>query len=248
MGNPFIVMQKTELIWDGDLSPAGGAFVWMHKANDKLAFLLTGMFQYIQERKDDNDTRMAGGQAGIKVKAAENSHFVVGGGYFDYENLKGYLGVYDPEDFYGNTSAEAVFDGDTIDVYAWDYSLFEVFGEFGFKFDKHALIFYGDYVNNTQADSLNTGWLVGGTWKYGKGKGAFKLYATYREIEADAVLGVYTDSDFVGGGTDGKGYEISAGYTLLKNVALGVTYFGTKKRIEEEIDYKRLQFDLKFKF
>ena len=244
MGLPFAKVQKTELIWDGDLSPEGAALKYKNKASDKLDVLFSAGFFYISERKAEDDTYMGGAQLGFKVKPAEDMHLMIGGGYYDYQQVKDFEGVYDEGDFFGNTS----YDDEGTDLYMWDYNLFEVLGEFGVEMEKVSIVVYGNFVTNTDADSLNTGWLFGGTMNHGKGKGGLKLYANYRELERDAVLGVYTDSDFLGGGTDGKGLEIGASYGVADKASLGLTYFLNKKGIEEEVDYKRLQADLAIKF
>jgi hypothetical protein len=66
-------------------------------------------------------------------------------------------------------------------------------------------------------------------------------------VEKDAVAGVLTDSDFIGGGTDGKGHMLSGKYQLTKNIQAGLTYFITQKGDNND-DYRRLQADLGFKF
>ena len=43
----------------------------------------------------------------------------------------------------------------------------------------------------------------------------------YQDIEADAVYGVLTDSDFVGGGTI-KGHKLSTSYAFNKSEGLSV--------------------------
>ncbi len=244
MGLPFAKVQKTELIWDGDLSPEGAALKYESKASGKLDVLFSAGFFYITERKSEDDTYMGGAQLGIDVKTTDETHLMIGGGYYDYRQVEGFEGVYDEADFFGNTS----YDDDGTDLYQWDYNLFEVLGEFGVVMEKISISVYGNFVTNTGADSLGTGWLFGGTMSHGKGKGGFKLYANYRELERDAVLGVYTDSDFLGGGTDGKGLEVGASYGIAGKAALALTYFLDKKGIEEEIDYKRLQADLELEF
>ena len=244
MGLPFATVQKTELIWDSDLSPEGAALEYTNKALDKVEIMFGAGFFYLTERKAEDDTYMGGAQLGLNVKPSDDMHLMIGGGYYDYQQVKDYPGVYDDEDFFGNSN----YDMDGTDVYQWDYNLFEVLGEFGMKMDKVSISVYGDFVTNTDPDSLNTGWLFGGTMSHGKGKGSFKLYANYRELERDAVLAVFTDSDFIGGGTDGKGLEIGASYGVADKASLALTYFLNKKGMEEEVDFKRLQADLAVKF
>ncbi|UCD57274.1 MAG: putative porin [Candidatus Hydrogenedentota bacterium] len=245
---PFIRMEKTELIWDGDLNPEGAAAMYNRKATNEIAIMLNTAFLYIEERKSDDDTWMAGIQGAVKANPNEELHFIAGGGYFDYENVKGMKGIYDAEKFAGNTHVATSTGDDTFQVYDRDYNLAEAFGEIGFKREQVSVKVYGNFVNNIDADSLGVGWLAGSTFKYGKNKGHVKLYANWRELEENAVIGASTDSDFIGGGTNGKGLEVGMGYGITKNVDFAVTYFFNKQGIEEEGDYKRLQVDLKAKF
>jgi len=58
-----------------------------------------------------------------------------------------------------------------------------------------------------------------------KKPGSWNFRYNYREIEADAVLGTFSDSDFIGGGTDGKGHELNFGYQIGKGSKLAASYF-----------------------
>jgi hypothetical protein len=94
----------------------------------------------------------------------------------------------------------------------------------------------------------DTGYLAG--FKVGKAKdpGSWDFRYHYREVEADALFGAFSDSDFIGGGTDGKGHELNFGYQIAKGWKFGVSYFMNDKGLEEEKDFERVQVDLKFKF
>ncbi|MCK4237034.1 MAG: putative porin [Candidatus Krumholzibacteria bacterium] len=247
MKQPFLVMEKTELIWDGDLDPEGAAFLYKGNVSDVVTAMINSAFFYIEERKTDDDTWMVGVQTAFRVKPDDNVHITLGAGYYDYQEIEEMEGIFEPDDFFGNSHGEVVTDGDTLEGYICDYNLFEAFGEFGFKMDNVSMKIYGNYVINTDADSLDSGYLFGTTLKHGKGRGHFKIAVNYRSIEDDAVLGVFADSDFRGGGTNGKGFEFGLGYGLANSVDLGVTYFLNDKGIDEEIEYERLQVDLKMK-
>jgi len=77
------------------------------------------------------------------------------------------------------------------------------------------------------------------------------------ELEADAVLGLLTDSNFGGGGTDARGHFVSADYALAPNVGFRLSYFNDVTNEDavdrgdpgaEELDYDRLILDLRFKY
>ena len=245
---PFQKVQKTELIWDGDLNPEGLAAKFKGELNDRVVVMLGAGFFYVEENSSSDDFWMTGAQGVLKVEPAENIHFIAGAGYYDYNIEAEETPVFfDNEDSFGNNAIPVGGGSDEL-LYATDFNELEILGEFGFKKDKLGFYLYGNFVTNTAADSLNTGYLVGATVKHGKGKGNMKLAVNYREVEDDAVIGVFTDSDFRGGGTDGNGFEFGFGYGLADKADLGVSFFLNNKGIDEEVDYKRLMVDLKLKF
>jgi hypothetical protein len=103
--------------------------------------------------------------------------------------------------------------------------------------------FYVDYVKNGEATSNDTGYLAGFT--IGK---KYSLNYNYRNLEKDAVVGAYTDSDFKGGGTDGKGHLVSLGWKATDKSKLSITHLMNKTAINNGNDYNRTQLDLSLKF
>ncbi len=80
---------------------------------------------------------------------------------------------------------------------------------------------------------------------YAKGK---KFSYNYRNLESDAVVGAFTDSDFKGGGTDGSGPEISVSYPFAKKIKLSVTHFFNETALENGRTYHRTFVDFSFGF
>ena len=99
-----------------------------------------------------------------------------------------------------------------------------------------------EYVTNTEATTDDTAWLVGVKTSF---KGVGVKYA-YRNVEANAVNALLTDSDF-GNGVDAKGSELNLSYQF-KQAKLGVTYFDLTNGLTTGTDYDRLQVDLAVKF
>ena len=62
------------------------------------------------------------------------------------------------------------------------------------------------------------------------------------------MIGLFADSDFGGGTTDVKGFAISGGYALQRNVELASTLHINERGVEDGTGYTRLFIDLKFKF
>ncbi len=263
---PFETADRTELVWDNDLTPEGIALKYKRAVGAKAEMFASAAGFYITDNNPDNEQWLSGGQVGFNVKPSGAVSLTAGASYFDYHRIEGQPGVYNPESFYGNSSMKigtkvvtvkagnTVIGRDTVDVfgYAVDFNELELFGTFDVKVnDKVSLRLTGDYVNNGGADSLSTAYLFGGSLTYGKDAGSIKLSANYRKVEADAVLGVFTYSDPWGGGTDGKGYELGFSYGLAKGTSFDVTYHINTKGVKDGVegtDYNRLKADILVKF
>lgn len=245
MAAPFYNVGKSELVWDGDLNPEGIA-VKYKKSFDSLEAFGGAYGFWVLERKAEGDSGLFGVQGGLKKKftAFDDKAHVLGGlSYYDFGNIQGEAPFFNADgDDFGNSL-------DGAGALAEDFDLFETFGEFGFRVKKVPVTLFADYVTNTAASSDNDGWSVG--FKVGKAKkpGSWQFRYLYKEVEKDAVVGGFTDSDFGGGGTDVEGHEINVAYQIAKNWQVALSYFNNDTGISgDEEDYERVQVDLKFKF
>lgn len=237
MKNPFYTPGKTELVWDSDLNPEGIAAKYSHAWDDTSLFASAGGF-WIVERSSDSDSGFFGGQLGLKHDF-DRFHVLGGVSYYSYSQIEGESFFVDQA---GNTN-------DGAGAYAEDFRELEAFAEVGFDLSDMPVTLVGDYVNNTAADnSDDTGWLAGLKLNKCKQPGSWELYYNYRELESDAVVGIFADSDFGGGGTDVQGHEIGAAYQISDNWQGAVTYFNNEVNLDDKEDYQRLQVDLKFEF
>lgn len=250
MGNPFYKAGGNQLLWDDDLNPEGIAAQYAGKLNESTGLFVNAGGMWVEESSSNADASLWGVQAGLEHAFDSGDKLTWGGSYYKYGNVKDSKAFYDVSDGFGNTTYTDV-DGD--EAYMYDYELVEGFAEYATKLGKTPASVYGDYVMNTASGvSKDTGWLVGA--KYGKAKnpGTWGAVYEYRDLEEDAVVGVFTDSDFVGGGTGGKGHKFGLSYAVAKNASLGATYFMSERdangdgNIDE--DYDRFQLDLKVKF
>ena len=172
---------------------------------------------------------------------------MAGASYFFGDNTKGFDPLFDTEDGFGNTVVEIGEDGDL--VYVNDYGVLELFYQVGIK-AAMPISLYGDYILNTEADtSGDTGFLFGVKVGKAKKQGTYELDYNYRDLEADATIGAFTDSDSFGGGTNGDGHKISGKYQLTKNLQTGIAVFLNSIDPDGmDMDYTRAQFDVIAKF
>jgi hypothetical protein len=260
MNLPFEVAERTELMWDNDLTPEGLAVRYRRGACARAEIFLNGAMFDIRDTDPDDlgEAWMLGGQAGLDAKLPGGVDLTIGAGYFNYEGAIGRYGFYRPTEFYGNTTrlwrATTEIGGYSYNYrgYARDFNIIEALGVADFGLREWAdFAFYGTYVNNIRADDQSVGWLAGGSASRGRGRGALKLYANYRRLEPDAVIGIFADSDFIGGGTNGKGWELGFICGAAKGVDLSVTWFLNVKNVTDErfeTGYERLQLDVQARF
>jgi len=70
-------------------------------------------------------------------------------------------------------------------------------------------------------------------------RGTWDTFLAYKYLERDAVLDLFTDSDFHLGGTDAKGWIVGSAYALDDNILLSVKYLSAT-----EIDHNDLAIDV----
>ena len=247
MVNPFYTVGGNQLIWDGDLNPEGVAASYLIPLGENDELTITGGGLWVNENSSATstvDTSLWGLQGSLKHKFEDKSYLLGGVSYFDYGNIQGTGNLKQTwstsSSFFGNTSSGGAFVN--------DYDILELFSEYGFKVGEMPVAVFGDYVTNTVATtSEDTGWLIGCKFNKAKDPGSWELSYDYRDLEADAVVGALSDSDFIGGGTDGKGHRFGFKYQIAKNLQGGLAYF-LNEFGSNNTDYNRLQADLMLKF
>jgi hypothetical protein len=251
LGNPFVTVGKNQLIWDGDLSMEGIAAQYNLKLSDATSLFANAGGFYVRLDDDDTDSlSMFGAQGGLTHQFNEDNKLTAGLGYFDYGNLVGKNTLVAT-----STASKSYAKGNSIGTdykYLYDYNLFEGFAEYGTKIAGLPVSIYGDYVTNTASQvKEGTGWLMGTTLNKCKAPGSWEFSYDYRDLEKDAVVGTFSDSDFIGGGTNGKGHRFGVTYQLAKNTQAGVSYFMNDKyntTTKDYDNYNRLQMDVMVKF
>ena len=240
MKNPYRSPAGTEVIWDGDLRPEGIAAAWSSVLGSASVFADAGYF-IIDEVSKDDDSLLIGGQAGLGYNS-DICDITVGAGYYDYSNLVNHSTVYDTGDAFGNTVQA---DG----TYRYDYTMTEVFGELtSTRFGLPVSLFADMVVNIADDVEDNTAWLVGAGVGEAATRGDWGCGYSYRRVERDAVLGAFTSSDFIGGGSDCKGHEINVDYCAANAVTMSLTYFRSEIGVENGLSYNAALLDAKFKW
>jgi hypothetical protein len=223
------------------LTPEGVAAIYELNAGDAVSLRAQAGYFFVEERSSDDDTGLMNGQLVAEIDAGAVD-IVLGGGVFIYDNMKGFAAIYDTTDGFGNTT---MTNGDGDEIYANDYELAEGMVKVSFKAGIPVSI-YGDYITNMDPSSENTGYLAGITLGKAKAPKSWQFDYNYRDLEADATVGAFTDSDFGGGGTGAKGSKLQMKYQIAKNLQFSASHF--INTLASDDDYQRTQIDLIAKF
>jgi len=230
--NPLHRAGGNGLIWDSDLRPEGVA---LRYRNGHIFANAMGL--YIDEDSSGEDALMLGGQFGINTNLGAGK-LRAGAGYYHFTDAK------DREVFFVGIPLGNRVNPDG--TYVSDFEIVEGFAEYSFGLNQGTMTLFADYANNLGADDFETGYAFGVRLEQEK----WNFSWAYQDLEADAVLGLFTDSDFIGGGTDGKGHILQTGYALTKRVGLRGTLFLNDRNIAfgPEEEFKRLMLDISFKY
>lgn len=238
IANPWFRAGDQPLLFDGDLNPEGIALGY---DGDRVFATVAGF--WVDERAAQDDAFLYALQGGYRMDLADGgAQLTVGGGFLNYKGVQGFVAPY-----------FIVPRGNSIDTAGgllYDFDIVELFAEAELEAGGQPLRLFVDYVENTEADSLDTGLSFGARWRRASAPGSWEVAWAWQDLEADAVLASFTDSDFAGGGTDGKGHVIRGAYMLRSNVRFNGTYFLNERGAAagNERDYHRLQLDVSFLF
>ncbi|CAA6811873.1 MAG: Outer membrane receptor for ferric coprogen and ferric-rhodotorulic acid [uncultured Sulfurovum sp.] len=241
---PFMMYRpiRSQLVWDNDISMNGVNYQY----KDDTRRITLGVNQPTLEEasvaKDDVTLVIAQYVQTTKIDAGKVN---LGSGIYYYDGFKGNTG------FFGSGKGNSL---DANDLYENDYHIAEGFAEVQLKnVLGKPLSLAGGVAYNFGADDNNFGYDV--AVKLGKTKnvGDWQVKYSYTDIQEDAVLGAYSDSDNFGGGTAARGHAIRTSYKAGKNLYLAGNfffneYYASKSKTDVEVDYERVQLDMIYKF
>jgi hypothetical protein len=230
--NPFHRAGGNGLIFDGDLNPEGIGFAY-----ENGAMFANALASWVDESSSDDDSFLVGGQFGTAHRIGDGE-LLAGLSYYNVIDARG-----EPAFFDGDPQGNRLQPDGT---YVSGFEMLEGFVEYAFEIDGRMVTVFADYVHNLEADDYDTGYAVGAKMK----SNDWQFGWAYQDLEADAVLGTFTDSDFIGGGTDGKGHILQTSYALSKGISLKGTLFLNDRNVDfgSEEDFKRLMLDVSFKY
>jgi hypothetical protein len=245
MLQPWVSMG--DIIWDSDINPEGLALTYKYPLGNTELFGSAGHYT-LKDNVDGegvqfkHDLRLYAGQLGARFAITDNLKMTVGGSLYNYDNDE------DSTCTATTTPCALAVNGNTPGE---QFRLWEGFSQIDIGGLPMPLSLYGQYVHNAEASNdKDTGWLAGVKTKiYG-----FGLDYNYRDVQQNAVVGAFTDSDFANGFTGSRGSKLKVSYELDKNFTLGATYYMatsdyTNASVNlKDSDINTLQLDAEAKF
>jgi type II secretory pathway pseudopilin PulG len=250
--NTFEMVGKSQLQWDGDWRPEGADIAW---DNDRFFAQALGTYLEADSNKDTEFAYLL--QAGARMDLGPVKF--IGGAGFTSIDAEGSECFYEGNELSGKQTClgnESVTNSDLNEEYINDFTVYNIFASAGFDAFGQPINFFGDYIKNSDADDNDQGYLVGFQIGKVKGPGSWQFKYYYEDIESNATLALLANSDFGGGGTNGKGSVFSAGYGLTKQTNLKLTYYLVERNSDnlnvinngDEFDADTMQADINFKF
>jgi Putative porin len=235
--NPFFRPGNHHLIYDTDLNPEGLA---LRYARGDWFANYAGL--WVEERGSANDSIMLGGQFGYRHTLDDGMRVTVGASYYDYLETQGRTPFWDGEPV-GNRV-------DAAGNYLNDFNLAELFAELNLKAGERPVTVFADYVVNKEAAAADTGFALGASLGDVTKQGDWRIGYIYQDLEADAVVATFTDSDWAGGGTDGNGHVVEFNYGFRDRLVFGLRYYLNERGAEigNEHDFNRLMADVVFNY
>ena len=208
--------QRTDMLWDGDVSPQGAAL--SYRADLGGAKLdARGLYFVIEEAAVARDSDMLGGQ--IALSAPFSSDFKAGltGSYYHYR--LGSVAGADAGDFRGNLIAAG--------RYLSDFHLVEGIGTFGWSgvSPRWPVSFTADYVKNLGAavpgdTAFNLELAAGRTTE----PGDWRLSYNYSEVEVDSVLAAFSH-DNIDLSTNYRLHGLGLSHVPARNLQLDLLWY-----------------------
>jgi hypothetical protein len=129
----------------------------------------------------------------------------------------------------------------------------------------YPLTLFVDYMQNDKAlpnavagTALDTALSAGFLFNKASNPKTWEIGVIYQRSEADAIFGQFHDSDFGDGKTDTDGFVVKGAYAPAANWTVSGTLFVNQLNNDtgsivgatatKDLDYKRLQIDLNYKF
>lgn len=211
--NPF---QRTDMIWDGDVSPEGLSVAYSlpigHATLDARA-----LYFIVDEATGGPDSSMTGAQAVLQTPLGGDFALMLAGGYYDYQ-LRSLAGG-DAGDFRSNLMAGGRYLSDFRLINGMAALTWNGLGK------NWPLTVTADVVRNEGAAvSSDSGFNIELSAGKAARKGDWRFFYNYSQVGVDAVFAAFSH-DNIGIATNYELHGLSADYVPAGNILLNATLY-----------------------
>lgn len=250
---PYSFQRVGSYFWDSDITWEGANVKF-----DRGPFFASAFANWLQESSSASDANFVGGQLGFKGDAGP-AKLMFAAGYYDVGAVQNEITTTvvttcsANNAFFGGPQGNLTYTGAGCARLLNDFNLIELLAQADFKLGTLPLTVFVDYIRNTEADDEDTGYSAGVTLGKASDKNTWEIGYVYQDMEKDAQFGQFFDSDFGGGITGADGSVVKVAYAPARSWTLNGQYFMNDRRTGNsitapELDFRRLQLDLNYKF
>lgn len=214
----------SQILLDEDITLEGAGLSLTKEFFTSTNIFLNGGTALIKENYDgyysqeEADNRFEWVQAGV-ANQFDKLKFTYGTGFFNFTSFKGknFSDLVSGGDANGNSE-------DPVGVAKYDYQPQQYFLNLDIIAGENKFGLFSEYVVNTKVDRKNSALWTGVKF----GHKIWEAQLAYGETKADAVPGLFTNSDFGGGTAGSQGTVTSLNCKFARNMALKITHFQNK--------------------
>ncbi len=244
IASPWVLVGENDMLFDADLNFDGTALMVKHVFDGFELGAAGGLF-ILEESKDtsvasSSDVRLNAIQFNAKVKT-DALDVVATAAEYSYIGVPQHAAIL-TGDFGGNSNSGGFY------TYGYRVTAFGL--ELQSKVMNLPLLAFYEMAQNAEGVD-RTASIVGVKVGQLKGAGDFMVSWDYRDIQKDATLGILTDGDSFGGGTDGRSHRLTAGYGVNKSFSAWLAVISGEKGISAgatPAGRQRITVDALFKF
>lgn len=211
------IFQRTDMLWDSDVSPQGVAAAYSAGLGGGAKLDARGIYFVIDEAAVARDSDMLGGQLALTSPLGSDFKAGLTGSYYHYR--LGSVAGADAGDFRGNLLSAG--------RYLSDFHLIEGIGTLGWvgPSERWPVAFTADYVRNVGAavssdTAFNLELAAGRTAK----PGDFRIAYNFSEVEVDSVLATFSH-DNIDLSTNYRLHGLGLSYVPASNLQLDLLWY-----------------------
>jgi Putative porin len=245
-------------------------------AEQTNVFFTVGGNQLQEIEFSSQDKWLAAAQLGANLRFSDSQRLRVAAGFYDFFNVTGRLNPADHPGLYNYTAPTFVRFGNTMFNIANDptnttqlyalaskFRLADLNATYTYSVGRYTAVVTADAVRNfafnaTSVENETGNYVAPRTKGYQTefsfgypsvlSAGAWRGRVGYRYLQSDAVIDGYTDSDFHFGGTNARGYYLTADYGLGHSLWMRVRYLSSNEIDGPLYGVDTLQIDMNTSF